>query len=409
MMLGLRALSTIERVLPWLATYAVHSTLLVLTALLLTSRWSPVRLGVSARDLLWKCALIGGLITASIQPVLGRVPVGGRWDLGRVGAVNQEVRVVIRNLERPVETNIAPSSTTLGVPVHRPDAAFVTLLSGVSLARVAIVLVWTVGALVALLTHARGVTRLDRWLRSRRQVELSPASDVLRYLTQQAGLRRPVYLSTSDQLWSPAAIDGSEICVPRRFLTDVGVLEQESILAHELAHVVRRDVLWLRLTNLVTTVFFFQPLNRVARARWLDNAEFAADDWAVRQTRDPLRLARGLAAVASWIETSKPRLALPGMASSKRSTLVRRVTRLTTPRHPAEHASPRPWLLATSAAVALVGMVAIAPRFAWGAPPSGVARHLVYSERVMTQRGPSGTDQSTIVIVRRTATGALND
>jgi hypothetical protein len=194
----------------------------------------------------------------------------------------------------------------------------------------------------------------------------------------------------SDGLESPAVIDSDEICVPRRFLCDVNILEQETILAHELAHVVRRDAWWLRTANLVAHVFFFQPLNRVARARLIEVAEFSADEWAVRTTGAPLHLARGLAAVASWLSNATRISVLPAMASQRGSVLVRRVTELTTSRvmQPARHRS-----LAFALAFAiLTGATVAAPRVdltnAWSAAG---ARHMVFEQRIERGRGASPT------------------
>ena len=39
------------------------------------------------------------------------------------------------------------------------------------------------------------------------------------------------------------------------------------MLAHEIAHLVRRDPQWLVLARAIEMVFFFQPLNRLARRR----------------------------------------------------------------------------------------------------------------------------------------------
>src|SRR5690606_37751097 len=62
----------------WLATYFVHSTLLLLTA------WVAARFldrRPRFREMLWKTALCGGIVTASLQIGLGVIPLGGQVDL----------------------------------------------------------------------------------------------------------------------------------------------------------------------------------------------------------------------------------------------------------------------------------------------------------------------------------------
>src|SRR5689334_11014126 len=65
--------------LAWMLTYLLHSTLLLGLAWLVSkplSRWS-----VSAEEAVWKVALVGALLTASIQLAAGWQPLGGRWNL----------------------------------------------------------------------------------------------------------------------------------------------------------------------------------------------------------------------------------------------------------------------------------------------------------------------------------------
>jgi len=59
--------------LGWLLTYAIHSTVLLSLALLLVRvrRWSP-----GASELLWKSAMLGGILTASVQLSLDVRPAG---------------------------------------------------------------------------------------------------------------------------------------------------------------------------------------------------------------------------------------------------------------------------------------------------------------------------------------------
>src|SRR5687768_13203052 len=64
--------------LAWLGTYALHSTVLLVGVALLT------RLVVrrdSWRDALWKAALLGGIVTATLQLAIDVKPLVGRWEL----------------------------------------------------------------------------------------------------------------------------------------------------------------------------------------------------------------------------------------------------------------------------------------------------------------------------------------
>lgn len=138
-------------------------------------------------------------------------------------------------------------------------------------------------------------------------------------------------LSTSAFLTSPVALGRREICLPPQALTELTPERQEAMLAHELAHLVRRDPTWLAACDLLEAVFFFQPLNRLGRRRLQATAEFLCDDWAVARTGRRMAFAECLAQVAGWIEASPESRALPaavpGMAS-RDSALIQRVQRL---------------------------------------------------------------------------------
>ena len=172
--------------------------------------------------------------------------------------------------------------------------------------------------------------RLRRILSDRRLVVDGPAPLILAHLEEQAGLWRRVKLSATTRLEVPIAIGiiRPEICVPRRALEALDHAELETMLAHELAHLVRRDPAWRLLAGLVCRVFFFQPLNRLVAARLETASEMLCDDWAVEHTDRPLALARCLTEVAGWI--AGPPLdgsPVPAMARGG-SGLGRRVRRL---------------------------------------------------------------------------------
>ena len=99
------------------------------------------------------------------------------------------------------------------------------------------------------------------------------------------------------------------------------------MLAHELGHLVRQDPLWLGVAVACESLFFFQPLNRLARRRIQEAAEYLCDDWAVRQTGGSLTLAKCLAEVATWMDAGARAVPVAGMAEN-RSQLVERVHRL---------------------------------------------------------------------------------
>ncbi|HUP02076.1 MAG TPA: M56 family metallopeptidase, partial [Gemmatimonadota bacterium] len=153
------------------------------------------------------------------------------------------------------------------------------------------------------------------------------------------------------------ALGRSEICLPKRFLTDLDREQQRTALAHELAHLVRRDPLWELFAGVVQALFFFQPFHRIARLELRSASENLCDDWAVRQTGSPLGLARCLTDVAGWIGADREPLPAGMIAMAEGgSSLLSRVRRLTADELP----EPRGLGLRLAVAALLLGLTAAA-------------------------------------------------
>jgi len=216
---------------------------------------------------------------------------------------------------------------------------------------------WAALAFLFMLWYAGRRLILVGRLGDRRAVSDGELPRLLDDLRRGAGLRLPVRLTASSTISSPVALGGREICLPSAALVELEPEQQRAMLAHELAHLVRRDPQWLGLACLIERAFFFQPLNRLARANIQQSAEYLADEWAAGHSgRVPL--ARCLVKVAEWIQASPLGVPVAGMAE-ERSQLSTRVTRLL------ESAGtgrgiPR-WAAGALAIGALAAIVAFAP------------------------------------------------
>ncbi len=335
--------------LAWLLTYLIHSTVLLGLAWLVTRRW---RLEPAASDLLWKVALLAGLVTGTIQ---------SRLELATPAAVRLPVATVpqIQPLNQPTGsatmTPVDPAT-----PGSRPGSADPKVSRGPSLPLV-VVLLWGVIALASSLYYvARRLILMGR-LADRRAVSDGPLAATLADLQRTAGYRRRVRLTMARTISSPVALGLSEICVPELALSELGVEQQRSMLAHELAHLARRDSLWLAGASLIERLFFFQPLNRLARRELETTAEYLSDEWAMQKTGSAVSLAKCLATVAEWIQASPLGVPVAGLAE-RRSLLVSRIARLLDGRLRSSPASRLGW--AVAAALGVVVTIAAAPRVA---------------------------------------------
>src|SRR5438067_905529 len=161
---------------------------------------------------------------------------------------------------------------------------------------------------------------------------------LLTYLIHSSALLGLAWLVTRRRRLRPVARGLSEIGVPELALADLGAEQQRSRLAHGLAHLARRDSLWLAGASLIERCFFFQPLNRLARRELETTAEYLSDEWATRKTGSAVALAKCLATVAEWIQASPLGVPVAGLAE-RRSFLVSRIARLLEGRLPSSPAS----------------------------------------------------------------------
>jgi hypothetical protein len=364
--------------LAWLATYLLHSTLL------LGAAWGASRLlrgrALGAEEALWKAALVGGLLTAAVQVAVagfGAAPAGEV-----LAAVSGPVPV-----EAPggLEAAVPPTALPPLAPAQRFEATgIVSAASRIRpaadprLSTLAAVLPgwqrlllagWLLGAGALAARLALSWILLRARLRGRREVTGGPVRHLLDRLLSPAGAPagaggregrgRRVRLTGSPALPVPVAlgVGEREICLPRRALTDLGERRQRGLLAHELAHLERRDPAWLLASRAIECLAFLQPLNRLARGRLQEISELRCDEWAVAATGDRLGLARCLTEVAGWLVDDPAALPVPGMARS-RKRLSERVKRIL--EGPADEPSARRrWLPAAAAALLLTGALLV--------------------------------------------------
>jgi len=365
--------------LSWLVTYAVHSTLLLGAVWLLFTRTSIGSL--RAREVVWKTALLGGIVSATLQSTVAPDPIGGRWVLP---SMSPEAELVVatpvesaRPSEAPLATHHTQPFTEVDAPVPQSSSVYdafsgtngagatsstfthQTSASGLASWGRWSLIAWAFIGGACLLAMAISWRRLDRFLAGKQRITEGPLPGLLAMLRRQGEVSRHVRLYICPRLSSPLAMGSlfPRICLPER-IHDLPRDMQESILAHELAHVARFDPFWLIVARALELVFFFQPLNRVARRRIQQSAELLCDDWAIERTARPIVLARSLAEVAGWLMGEPSKLACAMVAQN--SGLGERVSRLLNER---EKESSSAWSL-PAAGLLLGATVMLAPGFA---------------------------------------------
>jgi beta-lactamase regulating signal transducer with metallopeptidase domain len=287
----------------WLLTYLLHSTLLI------GAVWLAVRLGIRSaawRDILWKTALTAPILTATLQLAIPALPS------------EVPVRTPAPHVAAPQFTPSPIVTPIITITPAKPSVERSPVLLGFWIA-------------VAALLLARLVWRLqelDYRLRDRQHVTRRDLIALLDRMAEAAGVMRPA-LTSSGALPTPVALAGNEIVLPEATLDELTVEQQESILAHEFAHLHRRDPQWLRLTEVLKALLFFQPLVIPLQRLMKTAAEELCDDAAIVWTGKKLPLAESLTAIGAAAIDSRA-LATPAMIENG-SSLVSRVARVLHP------------------------------------------------------------------------------
>lgn len=315
----------------FLGTYLIHSTVLLGGVLLLhVTKLS----GTATLESLYRTAMVAPVLTAALSISLPVEPVTGTiaWYETREEIVRETgpatagiTREQLGGSERsrpaanrasrfampPEPVPVAPRSSAGEVAGNRDSYSVVTF-SGMREFAGFLAAAWL---FVALLTASRWLKAARdgrRLLAGRRPLASGPAHEALLRLTQRTGTAVPV-LSVCDELGGPATLPGGEISLPG-WAMDIPAAQLEAMLAHELAHVERRDPRWLATAMALEALFWLQPLNRVARYRLAGLAELHADARAARLTGNGRALARCLAHCAERMRVERMPVLAAAMA-----------------------------------------------------------------------------------------------
>ncbi|MBA2687716.1 MAG: hypothetical protein H0U64_06420 [Gemmatimonadaceae bacterium] len=300
----------------WIATYAVHSTLL------LTISWIGSALLVrthASRELVWKAALIGGVFTATIQSLPAMQPTFGRYD---VSSLVEKKLAQDLPLSRPATVN----QSTQVFHARLPDVA-----ETLRFAPIVMVILWAAYGLIILLRVFFATRRARAQLGPRTEVSDALLKGIFRSVLDRFRVRKPVRLTLSPEVASPVVLGATEVCIPKHMPQQFTPEEQASVLAHEVAHLVRRDPAWLLTAVTIESILFFQPLNKVARYRIQEEAEYLADELAVTRIGSGVTLARCLARVAEWMSGKHQSLMAPALMEQETSLVGRVKTLLERP------------------------------------------------------------------------------
>jgi beta-lactamase regulating signal transducer with metallopeptidase domain len=272
--------------------------------------------------------------------------VGLRWTVSTPEAIASLVRAPDATVSSMRGPALEPVSVGYSARLHPPGASS----PGRSEVAAAIALAWLLIA-AALLARVIGL-HLRASALARRGTPVTGAPWML--AAGQLGAAHAAAIRASAELESPAVMGlfRSTIVVPDRAL-EWSLERCRIVLAHELAHVRRRDVLAQALGDVACAVHWYNPLAWVAARRLRVEREVAADDAVLAGGVRPSRYAEELLAVATSTVTP-----IAALAMAERPSLETRVVSILAARLARSPLGPRGTALVVALGVALTAAVA---------------------------------------------------
>lgn len=240
----------------------------------------------------------------------------------------------------------APQASTTSVSLT-PAASS----AAVSMSLLAVVLVWTLGALICAMWLTGGLLQTVM-LRRLPTVELADRTRVqIEQIATLMRVRAAVRVVDSTLATIPMTIGwiSPVILLPAATLAGLSCTQLKAILAHELAHIRRWDYLVNVLQRVVESLLFFHPAVWWVSSRIRQEREYCCDDIAAEVCGDRVVYARALADLES-LRSVRAQLAL----SSQGGSLMKRITRLLNIPTPTSPRTARP-LTAMAAIITLTG------------------------------------------------------
>lgn len=287
-------------------------------------RWGP-RVPARARCWLWrlvflKCCL--GLLWATPVrvPVLPAEVVGAAADQpARWTAIDPATDI---RTPAPLESlhahpPLVPASTPAPGPMGPP--LWLVVLFGA----------WAAGVGVCLVHGMRDWRMIRRVRAAAVPAENEALLEEVTRCSHAAGLRRAPLVSLAEGLSGPmvTGIRHPIILLPTEMVSRLEPNQVRMILAHEMAHIRRRDLTWNLLPMVARSLFFFHPLVWLAHRQWLLAQELACDQSAMGS--EPSRIAGYGRALVSVAEGRLTSFTHPGLWSAgvfvSPSTLKQRI------------------------------------------------------------------------------------
>jgi len=277
------------------------------------NRWS-VEWAALVVALVWQSTLVAALV-AFVAYLLRRSSPAARYWLWQIVAIKllmlpfwtwsvplpwlaaEPARPILVAPATVEPIDIAPRQVTASAPSDRQPAWTLDQIGW----RAWLLLGWAAVVAAQVVRLAVQHHRLSRLLKAS-----TPAPDELiatvRGVAERLQLKRPPAVLITDIDCSPfvCGIVRPKLVLSRSLAASLPSAELCEIVAHELAHVRRHDLVWGWIPELARVLWFFHPVAHWAAYRVRLERELACDQWAMAQSgRSPAEYAETLVRVIS--------------------------------------------------------------------------------------------------------------
>ncbi len=186
---------------------------------------------------------------------------------------------------------------------------------------------WLIGLSFFILRILFGILQIQR-LRNGRSNLSSFWMDKLEGLKQKVSYNKAILLGESVNISSPLTFGFLKpvLLFPVGMVNQLSVEQVEAIMAHELAHIIRKDYLINLLQTFIESVYYFNPSVWIISTIIRNQREHCCDDLAIELTGNNIHYIKALVAVE---ETNNNSNSILAMALSKnKKPLLNRVKRI---------------------------------------------------------------------------------
>src|ERR1700722_20386565 len=220
-----------------------------------------------------------------------------------------------------------------------------------------LLIVWCVGSAAVLLSWWHRWRRVSAAVRTGARTASRREFEILEALRPLCGISGRVELVSCESDVEPGIIGVLHpvMVLPAGIAGRLSDAQLASIMTHELCHFRRRDNLTAAIHMCVEAIFWFHPVLWWLGARLVDERERACDEEVLELGSDPQTYAEGILKVCEFYLES-PLFCAAGVTGSN---LKKRMEAIMTPRISGKLNFAGKFLLATTAAAALLGPIGI--------------------------------------------------